>query len=527
MQPPLDIPQSVSFRNRPPAEPVAVKSAGALGFLGDLRRTVREPSPEGLARIAVASGQCSLARSGALILLTGSLTGRAPRDRYIVKNAVSEDTVEWGTVNQPLTLEHFRALSAHLERHLASHDTFLVTRHAGGPEGLPLRLVTTSAAHALFGQHLFQEPRAAAGLEPITILHSPECFAVPELHGTRGGTFIVLDLASRTILIGGTGYAGEIKKSVFSLLNFLLPERGILTMHAAVNLGDWGDSAVFFGLSGTGKTTLSTDSERHLLGDDEHGWSDAGVFNLEGGCYAKTINLSAQLEPDIWRAVHRPLTLVENVVVDPASGEIDWRDSTITENTRAAYPLGALDRLWPHATVRPPSHVLFLAADAFGVLPPVARLSLDQAVYYFLSGYSAKLAGTEAGQLTPQPTFSACFGAPFMPRPARVYAELLRQRVQAAGASVWLVNTGWVGGAYGEGQRMPIDETRAIVRAILSSTLELGPTRVEPHFGLTVPTHVPSVRASILDPRASWRDGRRYDEQARALRERFDANLPR
>jgi phosphoenolpyruvate carboxykinase (ATP) len=487
-----------------------------------------DPDLDELARIAVTTGQCTRTPWGSLILRTGKLTGRAPRDRFIVKNSVSAGAVDWGAVNQPLQPEHFRALAEHVQRHLAATDTYLVTRHAGGPEGMPVRLVTTSAAHALFAQHLFQEPREdSAGVEPLTITHSPECFAVPELHGTNGGTFIVLDFESKTILIGGTGYAGEIKKAVFSYLNFVLPARGIMTMHAAVNLGDRGDSAVFFGLSGTGKTTLSTDPERHLLGDDEHGWSDAGLFNLEGGCYAKTIDLSPEHEPGIWRAVHTQHALLENVVVDAESGEIDWRDRSITENTRAAYPLGALERVWPEATVRPPGHVLFLAADAFGVLPPIARLTLDQAVYYFLSGYSAKLAGTEAGTLTPQPTFSACFGAPFMPRPAKVYADLLRARVEAAGASVWLVNTGWVGGAYGEGQRMPIAETRAIIRAVLSSALERAPTRVDPHFGLSVPIEVPGVRTSILDPRSSWRDGRRYDQQAKALAERFEANLAR
>jgi len=433
--------------------------------------------------------------------------------------------VAWGAVNQALSPEHFAALEAHLRRHLAERERYQVTRHAGGHEGLPVRLITSSPAHALFAHHLFQAPRGALASVPLTILHSPECFADPKLHGTASGTFIVIHPSRRMILIGGTGYAGEVKKAVFSYLNFTLPGDGILTMHAAVNVGERGDSAVFFGLSGTGKTTLSADPERYLLGDDEHAWADDGVFNLEGGCYAKCINLSAQYEPAIWRAVHGPLCLIENVVLDPGTGEVAWDDASITENTRAAYPLEALERVWSNEVVRAPRHVLFLTADAFGVLPPVARLTEEQIGYYFLSGYTAKVAGTEAGQKTPQPTFSACFGAPFMPRPPLQYARLLQQRVQASGAKVWLVNTGWTGGPCGVGQRMPIDETRRIVRAILSSELDQAPLRREAHFGLHVPEHVPGVRSAVLDPRAAYGDAARYDEQARALAGRFAENF--
>jgi phosphoenolpyruvate carboxykinase (ATP) len=483
-----------------------------------------ELSPDELARMALAKGQCVSTSAGALVLLTGALTGRSPRDRFIVRDELTADAVAWGSVNQALTSEHARALEQHLRRHLAERQTYAMMRHAGGREGSPVRVLTTSAAHALFATHLFQVPQPGAG-KPITILHSPDCFADPALHGTASGTFIVLDVARRLILIGGTGYAGEMKKAVFSFLNFELPGRGILTMHAAANVGANGDSAVFFGLSGTGKTTLSADPDRHLLGDDEHGWSDAGVFNLEGGCYAKCINLSAQYEPAIWRAVHTPLTLIENVVIDPATREPIWSDDSITENTRAAYPLGVLDGVWPRDVVRAPRQVVFLTADAFGVLPPVAKLTPEQIGYYFLSGYTAKVAGTEAGTKTPTPTFSACFGAPFMPRPAGYYARLLRDRVQAAGASVWLVNTGWTGGPYGVGRRMPIDETRRIVHAILSSELEKVPLRREPHFGLHVPGAVQGVRAEVLDPRAAYGDSCRYDEQARALAGRFAENF--
>jgi phosphoenolpyruvate carboxykinase (ATP) len=486
-----------------------------------------EPSAAELVRISVESGQCTKARSGALIFRSGKLTGRAASDRYIVQDETTKEHVAWGSLNRPISPEQFRALRMHLSEHVAGRDAYFLTRHAGGPEGIGLRVVTTSPVHALISRHLFQEPREKRGGEQLlTILHSPDCFAIPETHGVRSGTFIVIDISSRTILIGGTGYAGELKKSVFSYLNFVLPARGILPMHAAVNVGDWGDSAVFFGLSGTGKTTLSTDPERHLLGDDEHGWSDTGLFNLEGGCYAKTLSLSATDEPDIWRAVNTPLAVLENVVVESDNETIAWNDASITENTRGAYPLSALSRVWPMPMVRAPEHVIFLTADAFGVLPPVARLSMDQAAYHFLSGYTSKIAGTEAGSKEPQPTFSACFGAPFMPLSATRYAELLRQRLQESGARVWLVNTGWVGGGYGEGQRMPVHETRLIIRAILSSSLELGPTRVDPYFGLAVPIHVSGVRPSILDPRTSWKDVNLYDAQARRLVRRFQENLP-
>jgi len=491
-----------------------------------LERSCVEPSAAELARIALESGQCTEMRSGALVFRSGKLTGRAASDRYIVKDESTQNDVAWGSVNRPITPQQFLALRTHLSEHIAERGAYLLTRHAGGPEGLGLRILTTSPMHALVSRHLFQEAREEHGDErPLTILHSPDCFAIPETHGIRSGTFIVIDVSSRTILIGGTGYAGELKKAVFSYLNFVLPARGILPMHAAVNVGNWGDSAVFFGLSGTGKTTLSADPERHLLGDDEHGWSDHGLFNLEGGCYAKTLKLSAADEPDIWRAVNTPLAVLENVVIDDGNAEIDWSDASITENGRAAYPLSALARVWQKPMARSPEHVIFLTADAFGVLPPVARLSMDQAVYHFLSGYTAKVAGTEAGAKEPQPTFSACFGAPFMPRAATQYAELLRKRLQESGARVWLVNTGWVGGAYGEGQRMPIQETRLIIRAILSSALELGPTRVEPYFGLAVPKYVAGVRPLILDPAASWKDARRYDAQARRLVRRFQENL--
>jgi phosphoenolpyruvate carboxykinase (ATP) len=479
-----------------------------------------------LAELALDRGQCSRTRHGALVLRTGRFTGRAPEDRFIVEDDHTRSRVEWGPRNQAISKAHYQALRAHLSVHLAGVEVFEVNANAGGNEGAPLVVLTTSPAHALFSHHLFQAHRTGVRRSaPVTVLHAPECLAIPELHGTKSETFIVLSPSDRTILIGGTGYAGEIKKSVFSLLNYLLPERGILPMHAAVNVGPAGDSAVFFGLSGTGKTTLSADAERFLLGDDEHAWSDEGLFNLEGGCYAKTVDLSAEHEPEIWRAVHREHVLLENVVLDEATGDVNFHDRSITENGRAAYPLSALARVAPVEVAPAPKHVIFLTADAFGVLPPVARLSLDQAVYYFLSGYTAKLAGTELGQMSPKPTFSTCFGSPFMPRPAVEYAELLRERVMASGSQVWLVNTGWTGGPYGEGRRFPIADTRRIVRAILGDELTRTLFDREPWFGLHVPREVPGVPQALLDVRSSWHDPARYDEQALVLARRFDENF--
>ncbi len=489
--------------------------------------TALQSAPE-LVRSALESGQCSRTKDGALVLLTGKFTGRSPSDRYIVKDELTAPRVDWNATNQPLSPECASELEAHLRRHIAQRNAFEVRVRAGGPEGSAVRLVTTSPAHALFSQYLFQAARTGDDFaNGLTILHGPDCAAIPATHGTKTATFIVLNPGKRTIVIGGTGYAGEIKKAVFSYLNFVLPERGILPMHAAANVGVRGESALFFGLSGTGKTTLSADPERFLLGDDEHAWSEAGIFNLEGGCYAKTINLSAQDEPQIWQAVHQPEALLENVVLDPQTREVDWNDASLTENTRAAYPLSSLTNVWPEQVARAPRKVIFLTADAFGVLPPLARLSLDQAVYYFLSGYTAKLAGTELGHPQPVPTFSTCFGAPFMPRPPTLYAKLLRQRALAAGAEIWLVNTGWVGGGYGEGKRMPIGETRRIVSAILAGELTSTATRREPVFGLEVPVAVQGVRSSVLDPRACWVDPVRYDAQASELVVKFAENFRR
>jgi phosphoenolpyruvate carboxykinase (ATP) len=499
-------------------------AAPALALPRNLRLV--DPTVGELRDIAISSGQCRQTCDGALVLSTGVHTGRAASDRFIVENAASYASVAWGKVNRPLTVDAFDALHEHLRQYLRSVATYELGLHAGGAAGARVRVVTSSPAHALFCRSLFQDPKRFPmnGGAPITVLHAPECLADPELHGTRSGTFIVLDVLSRTVLIGGTGYAGELKKAVFTLLNFALPEVDILPMHAAVNVGETGDSAVFFGLSGTGKTTLSADPTRFLLGDDEHGWSSQGLFNLEGGCYAKTLNLSPELEPQIWRAVHGPSALLENVVLG-LDRDVMWGNASLTENARAAYPLEALPRVWPEPIVKAPGHVIFLTADAFGVLPPVARLTAPQALYYFLSGYTAKLAGTEGGLARPDPTFSTCFGAPFMPRPAATYARLLRRRLQTSGARVWLVNTGWVGGAYGVGQRMPLGETRRIVSAILSGELNDAPRQRRGRFGLEVPTEVAGVRQTLLNPRDSWAEPALYDRQEGMLAMRFTENF--
>ncbi len=477
--------------------------------------------------IAISSGQCRQTCDGALVLQTGKHTVRAASDRFIVENAASLAAVAWGKVNRPLPNDAYQDLHERVRAHLGSTTSYELNLHAGGPAGARVRVITTSPAHALFCRALFQDPThfPAGSGAPITVLHAPECFADPELHGTRSETFVVLDLLSRTVLIGGTAYAGELKKAVFSLLNFALPDADILPMHAAVNVGPAGDTAVFFGLSGTGKTTLSADPTRFLLGDDEHGWSAQGLFNLEGGCYAKTLGLHPDQQPQIWQAVHGWSALLENAVLSPLTADIAWDDASITENARAAYPLEALPRVWSEPIVRAPKHVIFLTADAFGVLPPVAELTPAQALYYFLSGYTAKLAGTEAGAARPEPTFSTCFGAPFMPRPAATYARLLRRRLQTSQARVWLVNTGWVGGAYGVGKRMPLSETRRIVSAILAGQLNDVPKQRCGRFGLAVPAAVPGVRAELLNPRACWADPALYDRQEGLLALRFTENF--
>jgi phosphoenolpyruvate carboxykinase (ATP) len=480
---------------------------------------------------ALAAG-ARLAEGGSLVVSTGAHTGRAPKDKYIVREPGSEDRVWWGAVNQPFDPGAHARLRERLQEHLGDRDVYVIDAFAGAdPEHrLALRVVTESAWHALFARTMFIEPdreELAAHRPEAVVLHAPSFAADPDADGTRAGNFVILHLTDREILIGGTEYGGEIKKSIFTLMNDQLPGQGVLPMHCSANVGRDGGVAVFFGLSGTGKTTLSTDSERPLIGDDEHGWGTNGIFNIEGGCYAKVIDLSPTAEPEIFATTRRFGTVLENVALDPVTRRLDLADDSATENTRAAYPLTSIPGSVPDKRAGHPSAVVMLSADAFGVLPPIARLTPEQAMRLFLAGYTAKVAGTEVGVVEPQATFSACFGAPFLPRPPAVYAELLRERLREHGSAAWLVSTGWTGGPYGTGSRMPIAATRAILRAALSGRLDDAPTRTDPVFGFEIPTEVPGVDAALLDPRGTWDDPRAYDgaatDLAARIREHADA----
>ena len=492
----------------------------------------RNLGPAALYEHALRRGEGRLAATGPLVVDTGEHTGRSPRDKFVVQDDATAD-VWWGDVNQPLPPATFDALCRAVVDHLDHHELFVQDLYACADQAyrLRVRVVSTSAWHALFARNLFivptaKERAADEGREPdFTVLHAPDLSADPSLDGLRSETAIAVDFAQRLILIAGTAYAGEIKKSIFGVLQYLLPHRDVATMHCSANMGTDGDVALFFGLSGTGKTTLSTDPARILIGDDEHGWSDRGVFNFEGGSYAKTIDLSAEAEPDIFRATHRFGTVLENVAIDPDTRELRLDDDRLTENTRAAFPLAFIDNATTSGQGDHPRNVLMLTADAFGVLPPVARLTLDQALYYFLSGYTSKLAGTERGVDEPEATFSACFGAPFLPLPPVRYADLLGERLQRHAPDVWLVNTGWSGGRHGTGDRISIAHTRAIVHATVEGKLAEVPTTPDPIFGLAIPTACPGVPPDILDPRASWDDAHAYDAMARRLARAFARNF--
>lgn len=491
---------------------------------------VWNPEPAVLLETAIRRGEGQLAADGAFNAITAPHTGRSPNDKFIVREPSSEADIWWGKVNQPLAEAHFEALYRDVVCHLGERELFVRDLFAGADpaQRVPVRFVSSSAWHTAFVWNMFLRPTAGElqAFQPaFTVLHAPEMQADPARHGTRTGTFIVLHFGRRLALIGGTRYAGEMKKSIFTILNYLYPKRGIFPMHCSANRGAEGDVAIFFGLSGTGKTTLSADPARGLIGDDEHGWSDTGVFNFEGGCYAKVIRLSRDGEPEIWAATRRFGTILENVVLDPVSREPRWEDDSITENTRASYPIWFIPNHVPAGQGGHPAHVVFLTADAFGVLPPIARLTPVQAMYHFLSGYTAKVAGTERGVTEPVATFSTCFGAPFLPLPPGVYARMLGERLERHRTRCWLVNTGWTGGPYGEGHRMKLAYTRAMIRAALDGRLDRVPTRPDPIFGLDVPAAVPDVPGEVLDPRGTWRDPARYDVQAKKLAEMFRANF--
>ena len=478
---------------------------------------------------ALLRGEAQLAEGGSLVVDTGEHTGRSPLDKFVVRESRSERRIWWGGVNQPIEEDRYDGLRTKIISHLDEQDVYVVDAFAGADHAhrLALRVVTNSPWHALFAKTLFLDPTARElrrHAPEALVLHAPAVEADPELDGTRSGTFVVLHPSRSEVLIGGTYYAGEIKKSIFTLMNDRLPLRDVMPMHCSANLGDDGRVAVFFGLSGTGKTTLSADPERHLIGDDEHGWSADGVFNMEGGCYAKVIRLSAEAEPEIYRTTRTFGTVLENVVMDER-GLLDLDDDTKTENTRAAYKLEQIANHLPTKRAGHPASVVMLTADAFGVLPPIARLTRDQALFYFLSGYTAKVAGTEIGVTEPQATFSTCFGAPFLPQPPSVYAEMLGERLEQHGSAVWLVNTGWTGGPFGQGERMPIAATRAMLHAALSGRLDNVTFRTDPVFGFHVPESVHGVDARLLDPRSTWRDPGAYDAQAAKLARMFVENF--
>jgi phosphoenolpyruvate carboxykinase (ATP) len=504
-------------------------SAHGLAASGPVRRNVGAAA---LITDAVRRGDGVLAEGGALVVDTGRHTGRSPDDKFVVREPRSEGRIWWGKVNRPIELERYERLRAKVAAFLGGHSLFVVDAYAGADPAhrLAVRVVTPSPFHALFARTMFILPGEdeLAGFRPhALVLHAPGLDADPARDGTRSGTFVVLHPSRREVLIGGTFYAGEIKKSVFTLMNDRLPLEGVFPMHCSANVGDGGDVAIFFGLSGTGKTTLSADPARRLIGDDEHGWSDTGVFNFEAGCYAKVIRLSAEAEPEIYEATRTFGTVLENVVAD-ADGRLDlWSDAK-TENTRAAYPLEAVSNSLAAGRAGHPANVVFLTADAFGVMPALARLSEPQAAYHFLSGFTARLAGTEIGVTEPLPVFSPCFGGPFLPQPPAVYARLLHDRLVAHRPGVWLVNTGWTGGPAGSGgHRLPIGDTRALLHAALSGRLEGVETRRDPVFRFEVPLAAPGVDPRLLDPRSTWVDGDAYDAKARELAGLFRENFAR
>ena len=499
-----------------------------ISGLGTVYYNQIEPA---LVEAAIRRGEGTLGKGGAFLCTTGQFTGRSPKDKHVVRTPSVEDTIWWEN-NTAMTPAAFDTLYSDMLAHMKGGEYFVQDLYAGADPAyrLDLRVITELAWHGLFIRHLLRRPEASeldSFAPEWTIINCPKFKADPKRHGCRSETVITLNFDRKIILIANTEYAGENKKSVFTLLNYLLPERGVMPMHCSANhaVGNPDDAAVFFGLSGTGKTTLSADPSRTLIGDDEHGWSNEGTFNFEGGCYAKTINLSAEAEPEIYATTHRFATVVENMVFDPETLELDFDDDSLTANTRCAYPLEYISNASMTGMGGNPKNVIMLTCDAFGVLPPIARLTPAQAMYHFLSGFTSKVAGTERGVTEPTPTFSTCFGAPFMPRRPEVYGKLLQEKIATHGAACWLVNTGWTGGAYGTGSRMPIRATRALLTAALDGSLAAGQFRRDPNFGFDVPMAVEGVADALLDPRRTWADGAAYDAQAKKLVGMFAENF--
>jgi phosphoenolpyruvate carboxykinase (ATP) len=515
----LTLPEKVDARLRTHLDDLGIRSSTVYSNL----------SAAALCEQALERGEAQLGPDGQIVVETGVHTGRSPKDKFFVREPGSENDIDWGETNKPFDAAKFDALLDRVGAYLGERDVFSLDTYVGADPRyrMPVRIVTQYAWHSLFARNLFITPeRAPAGFSPeFTVIDAAEFEADPARDGTRTGTFILVNFARKLVLIGGTRYAGEIKKSVFTIMNYLMPLRNVLSMHCSANVGARGDTAVFFGLSGTGKTTLSADSARPLVGDDEHGWSDHGVFNFEGGCYAKVIKLSKTSEPEIWAAIHRFGTVLENVVVDPQTRALDLDSEAKTENTRAAYPVGYIPNIVPDLMAGNPNTIVMLTADAFGVMPPLARLTPDQAMYHFLSGYTAKVAGTEKGVLEPSATFSTCFGAPFMVHRPTTYARLLGERIERHRVTCWLVNTGWTGGPYGTGKRMSIAHTRAMIDAALSGALAHVHFEKEPFFGLAIPREVPGVPSDVLNPRNAWERPAAYDAGAKHLAALFAENF--
>jgi phosphoenolpyruvate carboxykinase (ATP) len=480
---------------------------------------------------AVQRGEGLLAADGPLVVETGKHTGRSAKDKYIVKDDETRDTIWWGKSNVAMEPAHFAALKEDFLKALGEKETLYVADLFGGSQAehrVNVRVINELAWHNLFVRTLLVRPKTddlARFVPDYTIIDLPSFVADPARHGCRSETIVAVNFTEKLILIGGTAYAGEMKKSVFGILNYLLPKQGVMPMHCSANIGADGSTAVFFGLSGTGKTTLSADASRTLIGDDEHGWSDTAVFNFEGGCYAKMIRLSPEAEPEIFATTKRFGTILENVVIDPVTRALDFDDNSLAENSRGSYPIEFIPNASAENMGPVPKNIIMLTADAYGVLPPIARLTPDQAMYHFLSGYTARVAGTEIGVTEPEATFSTCFGAPFMPRHPSVYGNLLKERIAKGGVKCWLVNTGWTGGKYGVGNRMPIKATRALLNAALDGSLNAAEFRKDANFGFDVPTAVAGVDSAILDPRSTWADGEAYDATAQNLVRQFIDNF--
>ncbi len=503
-------------------ETQGIKGVGAVYY------NLLEPA---LIEAALKNNEGTLGQGGAFLVTTGKHTGRSPKDKFVVRTPSVEDSIWWEN-NAPMTPEAFDVLHADILEHMKGGEYYVQDLYGGSDaeHRLDVRVVTELAWHGLFIRHLLRRPTAEeldVFAPEFTVINCPSFKADPARHGCRSETVISLNFDKKLILIGGTAYAGENKKSVFSLLNYILPEKNVMAMHCSANhaKGNSDDAAVFFGLSGTGKTTLSADPARVLIGDDEHGWSDKGIFNFEGGCYAKTINLREEAEPEIYATTKKFGTVIENMVYDERTKELDFDDDSLTANMRCAYPLDYISNASDTALGGHPKNIIMLTCDAFGVLPPIARLTPAQAMYHFLSGFTSKVAGTERGVTEPEPTFSTCFGAPFMPRRPEVYGNLLREKIAEHGATCWLVNTGWTGGAYGTGSRMPIRATRALLTAALDGTLNKGEFRKDPNFGFEVPAACPGVAEVLLDPRRTWENQAAYDRQASKLVEMFSDNF--